>query len=117
MPPLEALAAYPAAYVLGYVAIFAPAGIGIREGFLIAFLDPILGAGAAALWRLSHGSGRRRWSCFWPWFLAAGIWDRAAREVGNVADAAESRVLVVIPTYNERENLPEIDPSGAGNPL
>lgn len=49
LPPLEALAAYPAAYVLGYVAVFAPAGIGVREGFLIAFLDPILGTGAAAL--------------------------------------------------------------------
>jgi hypothetical protein len=41
------IAAYPAAYVLGYVMIFAPAGIGVREGFLIVFLDPILGAGAA----------------------------------------------------------------------
>lgn len=49
LPLLDGLSSYPAAYVLGYVAVFAPAGIGVREGFLIAFLKPILGAGAAAL--------------------------------------------------------------------
>ena len=50
--PLSALGgipAYSAAYLLGYVAVFAPAGLGVREGFLILFLGPILGAGAAAL--------------------------------------------------------------------
>jgi glycosyltransferase 2 family protein len=36
--------AFAAAYVLGYVMIFAPAGLGPREGFLIAFLTPYLGA-------------------------------------------------------------------------
>ncbi len=41
--------AYVAAYVLGYVAVFAPAGIGIREGFLILLLEPTLGATAAAV--------------------------------------------------------------------
>jgi len=46
---LDGLPAYPAAYVLGYLAVFAPAGLGVREGVLIAFLDPILGAGAAVL--------------------------------------------------------------------
>lgn len=40
--------AFAAAYVLGYLMIFAPAGLGVREGFLIAFLEPGLGAGAAA---------------------------------------------------------------------
>jgi glycosyltransferase 2 family protein len=43
-----AVAAYAAGYALGYVAVFAPAGIGVREGFLIAFLSPILGGPAAA---------------------------------------------------------------------
>lgn len=40
--------AFAAAYVLGYVMIFAPAGIGVREGFLVAFLEPATGAGPAA---------------------------------------------------------------------
>lgn len=40
--------AFAAAYVLGYAMIFAPAGIGVREGFLIAFLQPVTGPGPAA---------------------------------------------------------------------
>lgn len=36
--------AFAAAYVLGYAMIFAPAGLGPREGFLILFLTPHLGA-------------------------------------------------------------------------
>jgi hypothetical protein len=50
--PLTALAgvpAYAAAYLLGYLAIFAPAGLGVREGVLVVFLGPTLGAGGAAL--------------------------------------------------------------------
>ena len=39
--------AFAAAYVLGYVAIFAPAGLGIREGALVVFLTPHLGIGPA----------------------------------------------------------------------
>ncbi len=49
VPVLEAAPAFTAAYLLGYVALFAPAGIGIREGFLIAFLQPALGGSAAAV--------------------------------------------------------------------
>jgi len=41
--------AFAAAYVLGYLALFAPAGIGVREGFLVAFLAPSLGGSGAAL--------------------------------------------------------------------
>ncbi len=58
MPLFLGVTVFPAAYLLGYLAIFAPAGVGIREGFLIAFLSPILGAGgaflavAARLWTL-----------------------------------------------------------------
>jgi len=49
--------AFAAAYVLGYVAIFAPAGLGIREGALVVFLTPHLGGiglatGVALLARL-----------------------------------------------------------------
>lgn len=42
-----ATTAFAAAYLLGYVALFAPAGIGVREGFLVAFLGPVLGPGTA----------------------------------------------------------------------
>ena len=42
---LPVASAFAAAYVLGYLAIFAPAGIGVREGFLIALLTPHLGLG------------------------------------------------------------------------
>lgn len=40
--------AFAAAYVLGYLMIFAPAGLGVREGFLIVFLQPAIGGGPAA---------------------------------------------------------------------
>jgi hypothetical protein len=36
--------AFAAAYLLGYAMVFAPAGLGPREGFLIIFLTPHLGA-------------------------------------------------------------------------
>jgi glycosyltransferase 2 family protein len=49
VPTSEAVPAFTAAYLLGYVAFFAPAGIGIREGFLIALLHPSLGSAAAAV--------------------------------------------------------------------
>lgn len=35
--------AFAAAYVIGYAMVFAPAGLGPREGFLIAFLTPHFG--------------------------------------------------------------------------
>lgn len=41
---LPVASAFAAAYVLGYVMIFAPAGVGVREGFLVAFLTPQIGA-------------------------------------------------------------------------
>ncbi len=47
--PWVAGSAFAAAYVLGYLMIFAPAGLGPREGFLILFLTPHVGGGAAGL--------------------------------------------------------------------
>jgi uncharacterized membrane protein YbhN (UPF0104 family) len=41
---LPVASAFAAAYVLGYAMIFAPAGLGPREGFLILFLTPHIGA-------------------------------------------------------------------------
>lgn len=46
---LPVASAFAAAYVLGYVMIFAPAGLGPREGFLIVFLTPHLGATASGV--------------------------------------------------------------------
>lgn len=69
--------AFAAAYVLGYVMIFAPAGVGVREGFLVAFLTPFFGAGPAAALALIA----RVWTtlvelapaaAFWIWQLARG---------------------------------------------
>lgn len=47
---LIAATAFPAAYFAGYIAFFAPAGIGVREGALAALTAPVLGpADATAL--------------------------------------------------------------------
>lgn len=57
IPFLYVAPAFAAAYVGGYVALFAPAGLGVREGLLVAFLAPVLSpepalavAVAARLW-------------------------------------------------------------------
>lgn len=44
---LMAMSAFPAAYILGYVAFFAPAGVGVREGALVALTAPLLGSADA----------------------------------------------------------------------
>jgi len=46
---LSLAAAFSAAYLLGYLAFFAPAGIGVREGVLIALIRPSLGAAAVGV--------------------------------------------------------------------
>jgi hypothetical protein len=47
---LMAASAFPTAYVLGFLAFFAPAGVGVREGALVALTAPLLGrADATAL--------------------------------------------------------------------
>ncbi len=45
----EGVPAFAAAYVVGYLALFAPAGAGIREGVLVVLLGPVLGVGAGVL--------------------------------------------------------------------
>jgi uncharacterized membrane protein YbhN (UPF0104 family) len=64
MDPVLGLAIFPAAYLLGYLALFAPAGVGVREGFLIAFLNPIMGAGGAFLAVLAR---------FWTTIIELGL--------------------------------------------
>ena len=46
---LEVGPAFAAAYVLGYVVLVAPAGLGVREASMVAFLAPIMGPSGAAL--------------------------------------------------------------------
>lgn len=48
IPALVAGPAFSAAYVLGYLAVFAPAGLGVREGSMIALLTPAVGGPGAA---------------------------------------------------------------------
>lgn len=47
--PVPIASAFAAAYVLGYAMVFAPAGLGPREGFLIIFLTPHIGAAPAGV--------------------------------------------------------------------
>ena len=42
-------ASFAAAYLIGFLALFAPGGVGVREGILVLLLSPIYGAGVAAL--------------------------------------------------------------------
>lgn len=46
---LGAVGGFAGAYFLGYAAIFAPAGVGVREGALAVLLAPWLGGGQAAV--------------------------------------------------------------------
>jgi uncharacterized membrane protein YbhN (UPF0104 family) len=46
---LEVGPAFAAAYVAGYIAVFAPAGAGIREGILVVLLQPIMAREAAVV--------------------------------------------------------------------
>lgn len=71
-PPLATASAFAAAYVLGYVMVFAPAGIGVREGFLVALLSPQLGAGAAGAVAVSA----RLWTTVIEVIPAAVFWAR-----------------------------------------
>jgi hypothetical protein len=46
---LPVSSAFAAAYVLGYLMLFAPAGLGPREGFLIALLTPQFGVASSGM--------------------------------------------------------------------
>ena len=67
---LAGITAFAAAYFAGYVALFAPAGIGVRESTLAAFVAPVLGTEAG-------------------WALAAlqRVWITAVELVGAAAGA------------------------------
>jgi len=69
---LPTASAFAAAYVLGYVMVFAPAGIGVREGFLVALMAPQLGAGAAGAVAVIA----RLWTTVIEVVPAAAFWTR-----------------------------------------
>ena len=77
--PLEVGSAFAAAYVLGYVALFAPAGIGVREGFLVLFLSPAMGAGPAGALSLVA----RLWTTAVEVVPALLLWGRATWKDGS----------------------------------
>ncbi len=79
-----AVSAFAAAYLLGYLALFAPAGIGVREGFLVAFLGTTLGPGPA----LTLATAQRVWMTGVEALGAALTWPglRPFHVVGEPAD-------------------------------
>lgn len=67
---LLATSAFAAAYLLGYLALFAPAGLGVREGFLVAFLGSSVGPGPA----LTLAAAQRIWMTVAELLGAAVAW-------------------------------------------
>jgi uncharacterized membrane protein YbhN (UPF0104 family) len=87
LSPLQGVAIFPAAYLLGYLFIFAPAGIGVREGFLIVFLNPIMGASGAGV-----AVAARLWTTLVelaPALLLAGGFLRKAEVRAEVSESEE----------------------------
>jgi uncharacterized membrane protein YbhN (UPF0104 family) len=80
---LEIGPAFAAAYVVGYLAVFAPAGAGIREGFLVLLLQPSMSAEAALVVALAA----RVWTTTVEVVPAAFF---AATLSDNIADARSS---------------------------
>jgi hypothetical protein len=81
--PVAVGSAFAAAYVLGYLVLFAPAGVGVREGFLVTFLSPVTGPGFGAVLALVA----RVWTTLVELVPAAAFW--AGEVVGR--DATPSR--------------------------
>jgi uncharacterized membrane protein YbhN (UPF0104 family) len=84
-PPVPVASAFAAAWVLGWIMIFAPAGIGVREGFMVALLTPHMGPGpAGALAVLS-----RVWATAVELIPAAVFWGRHLAGAESEVDRGE----------------------------
>ena len=46
---LHLVAAYPMGYAMGYLSFITPSGLGVREGALFFWLEPVIGGGVATL--------------------------------------------------------------------
>lgn len=80
-PLLPVASAFAAAYVFGYVMIFAPAGVGVREGFLVLLLSPHLGAGPAGALAIVA----RLWTTAVEVIPAAAFWALHLRDATSPA--------------------------------
>lgn len=84
--------AFAAAYFVGYIALFAPAGIGIRESGLVGLLTPLLGAEAclvlAALQRVWITGAELAGAAIGTFVLRGPAAPGAAQAGGNVDAAA-----------------------------
>ena len=81
---LTGTSGFAAAYVLGYLTVFAPAGIGVREGFLVAILTSPIGVGAAT----ALAAAARLWTTAVEVIPAAAFWTRHLATDG-VIDSGE----------------------------
>lgn len=77
--------AFAAAYVFGYAALFAPAGLGVREASLIVLLAPTLGPAGAAL----AAAAGRVWSTAVEVIPAGAFWLAGMRAETIGAEAGE----------------------------
>lgn len=87
--PAGAVAAFALAHAVGVLVVFAPAGLGAREGVLVALLAPTVGVpGAAAvalLSRVAHAVAD------FAVAGAAGAWARSGRSDEAAAEPARAR--------------------------
>ena len=77
--------AFAAAYVVGYVILFAPAGLGVREGVLVFMLSPHLGAGTAG----AVAAIARLWTTLVEIVPAAAFWGRRLTTADAVTEARD----------------------------
>ena len=76
------VAAYAAAYAVGFLALLTPAGLGVREGVLVVALAPVLPAGPALVVALSS----RLWMMLVE-LAGAAITHLIARQPASAAQA------------------------------
>ncbi len=85
VPWLAAVGGFAGAYFLGYAAVFAPAGIGVREGAMAVLLAPWIGAAPATVLSLIA----RLWMTLAEILPLAGVgWVAAARWLRPKTDTA-----------------------------
>jgi uncharacterized membrane protein YbhN (UPF0104 family) len=89
--------AFAAAYVLGYAFIFAPAGIGVRESFLVLFLTPQMGVASASAVSIVA----RLWTTGVELVPAAALW------------AVHAKRSLRVPRSEDADTVPEPPPPGA----
>jgi glycosyltransferase 2 family protein len=71
-PLMSTASAFAAAYVVGYVVVFAPAGLGVRESALVVLLAPQFGASGAG----AVAVAARLWTTVIEVIPAAAFWAR-----------------------------------------